>query len=59
MQSLGILWLGEIEHAIDQINEDKDLIIVEGQGSLTNMYYAGVTLGLLHGSMPDLSLIHI
>ena len=55
---------GEIEKAIDDaIIRDPELIIVEGQGSLTNQYYAGVTLGLLHGAMPDymlmLSLIHI
>ena len=34
-----------------------ELIIVEGQGSLTNQYYAGVTLGLLHGAMPDYMLM--
>ena len=48
---------GEIEYVIDQVSNDTELIIVEGQGALTNQYYAGVTLGLLHGAMPDYMLM--
>lgn len=45
---------GCIEVEIDQsVAEGYDYIFVEGQGALTHMGYSGVTLGLIHGTMPD------
>ena len=48
---------GEIEHLIDNSPQDTELVVVEGQGALTNQFYAGVTLGLMHGAMPDYMLM--
>ena len=45
--------VGEIEYCLDQLPENTELAVVERQGALNNMHYSGVTLGLMHGCMPD------
>jgi uncharacterized NAD-dependent epimerase/dehydratase family protein len=49
---------GAIELEVDRsITEGYDYILVEGQGSLTHMGYSSVTLGLIHGTMPDAMIL--
>ena len=53
----GDFMAGVMEEMVKEVAKKRDVIFVEGQGSLSHPAYSGVTLAILHGSYPKKIII--
>jgi uncharacterized NAD-dependent epimerase/dehydratase family protein len=50
---------GATEELVEYEGREREIVFVEGQGSIVHPGYAGVALGLIYGAMPDcMVLVH-
>jgi len=48
---------GTLENELAQIDGNYEFLFVEGQGSLFHLAYSPVTLGIMHGCLPDAMIL--
>ncbi len=54
---IGDFMSGAIEEFLIEKSKTYDLLCVEGQGTIVHPGYSGVTLALIHGSLPDAMIL--
>jgi uncharacterized NAD-dependent epimerase/dehydratase family protein len=54
---MGDFMSGAIEEFLIEKSKTYDLLCVEGQGTIVHPGYSGVTLALIHGSLPDAMIL--